>query len=144
MDPQSFLASLDEPRLIAAIQRAECQSTGEIRICVLHRAAPDPIAAAKENAVRLGMQRTRDRNGVLILVAPVSQTFAVVGDSGIHARCGEGFWTDIALGLAAAFADARAADGLESAIDRIAAALAQHFPPAPGDINELPDGIASG
>ena len=30
------------------------------------------------------MTATRDRNGVLIFVAPRAQKFAVIGDSGIH------------------------------------------------------------
>lgn len=38
------------------------------------------------------MTATRDRNGVLIFVAPRSQKFAVIGDTGIHECCGDEFW----------------------------------------------------
>jgi uncharacterized membrane protein len=38
------------------------------------------------------MQKTRDRNAVLIFVAPRAHKYAVVGDVGVHEKCGEEFW----------------------------------------------------
>ena len=41
------------------------------------------------------MTRTRERNAVLLYFAPVSRKFAVVGDAGVHEKCGAGFWEEI-------------------------------------------------
>jgi uncharacterized membrane protein len=46
----------------------------------------DPRRAAEADFERLGMAATAERNGVLILVAPESQSFAVIGDRGIDER----------------------------------------------------------
>ena len=142
MKPEEFIRGLDEVRVVAAIERAERLTTGEIRVCVVRRAVKEPIAAAREAAVRLGMDRTADRNGVLILIAPLSRSYAVVGDAGIHGRCGEAFWAEIGAELGRAFANGQANEGIEAAIVRIGEALARHFPRTPGDRNELPDSVA--
>jgi uncharacterized membrane protein len=143
MHYQEFLRRLDEPRIIEAIRRAETHTTGEVRLCVTRTAESDPLAAARRAFVTLGMERTRDRNGVLILVSPASQTFAVLGDEGINGRCGELFWDQTVRDLASAFASGRVEDGLEAAILRVGEVLAAHFPRAPGDSNELPDNVAT-
>ena len=36
------------------------------------------------------------RNGVLIFVAPRSRRFAIIGDQGVHEKCGESFWQELA------------------------------------------------
>ena len=44
----------------------------------------DPLIAAQKKFRKLGMEKTRERNGVLIFVAPRAQKFAVIGDEGVH------------------------------------------------------------
>ena len=42
------------------------------------------------------MTETAERNGVLLFVAPESQSITVIGDRDVHARCGEAFWAAVA------------------------------------------------
>ena len=80
----AFLAAIDDERIVAAIRSAESRSRGEIRVHVAEGLVSDPRRAAEADFARLGMAATAERNGVLILVAPESQSFAVIGDEGIH------------------------------------------------------------
>ncbi len=146
MKQEAFLGAIDDARIVAAIQAAESRSRGEIRVHVAEGAVPDARRAAEADFARLGMTATAERNGVLILVAPESQTFAVIGDRGIDERCPPGFWDEVAGGVAAAFRESRFTEGIVGAVTRIGDALAQHFPRLPGqqDRNELPDGVSRG
>lgn len=146
MDPEAFLGAIDDERIVAAIRAAESRSRGEIRVHVAEGRVPDARRAAEADFARLGMAGTAERNGVLILVAPESQSFAVVGDRGIDERCPPGFWAELAETMAAEFRAGRFTDGIVTAVARAGAELARHFPRRPGeaDRNELPDGVSRG
>src|SRR4029453_14703920 len=88
METSNFLDALDHDRIVKAIADAEARSRGEIRVHVSQKPVDDPQAAAARQFEALGMTKTAERNGVLLFVAPASQSFAVVGDQGIHERCG--------------------------------------------------------
>lgn len=141
MKPNLFLAQLDEARIREAIAAAESKSSGEIRIFVAHQKVEDPLIAAQEQFLKLGMDRTRERNAVLIYFAPVTQKFAVVGDEGVHAKCGESFWADVAGEMRTALKGGFSTEALLGAVQRIGELLARHFPPRPDDRNELPNEI---
>ena len=133
--------NIDHVKVVAAIGAAEPRTAGEIRVLVSAEAAEDPIVAAKKQFERLGMTRTAARNGVLIFVAPASHTFAVIGDTGIHEKCGDGFWRELAEAMTAHFRRGEFTGGLVLGIHRAGELLAQHFPRRPDDRNELPDQI---
>ncbi len=142
MRHRAFVNRLTHERLHAAIRDAEARTSGEIRVLISHRAAPDPVAAAQRAFVRLGMERTRERNAVLLFVAPVSRTFAIVGDEGVHAKCGDAFWRELAGAMAGHFKRDAFTEGLVHGIARAGELLAAHFPRRADDRNELPDGVA--
>lgn len=144
MDAFDFLLNLDEDRILAAIRQAERRTSGEIRVFVSDAKVADPVAAAEREFVRLGMTATRDRNSVLIFVAPRSRNFAIVGDEGVHARCGQGFWDQVSAAMRREFHSELMTDAIILGIARSAELLARHFPRSPDDVNELPDVIARG
>ena len=146
MRQDAFLDAIDDARIVSAIQAAEARSRGEIRVHVADGVVGDARRAAEADFVRLGMTATAERNGVLILVAPESQSFAVVGDRGIDEKLPVGFWDEVAAALAADFRAARFTEGIVGAVTRVADELARHFPRRPGeqDRNELPDGVSRG
>ncbi len=133
--------NIDHARIEAAIAAAERLTSGEIRVVLSHRAAPEPIAAAQHEFTRLGMDRTAARNGVLIFLAPRSRTFAIIGDTGIHTHCGAEFWREVAAAMEAAFRRDDFTSGLILGIERAGALLATHFPRSPDDRNELPNRV---
>ena len=142
---KNFLAQIDTNAVEAAIREAERSTTGEIRVAVLPRVRGGLEKAVKHAAEKLGMTRTNERNGVLILVDPSRKTFLVWGDTAIHARVEAGFWKDVAAAIEARFRAGDFTGGLVRGIETAGRALAAHFPADPGPRdNRLPDGVARG
>jgi len=139
MQTKAFLNKLDHERIVKAIQEAEARSRGEVRVHVSNQTVDDAQKAAAAQFEKLGMTRTAERNGVLIYVAPRSQKFAVIGDSGIHQSAGPDFWKDVARAMEADFREGRFTDGIVKGLARTGEALASFFPRQEGvqDVNEL-------
>jgi len=135
------LPAIDHPRVVVAIVKAEKKTSGEIRVVVSRRKIAEPVAEAQRQFERLGMTATSHRNGVLILLAPRSRTFAVIGDTGVHEKCGDAFWTELAAAMTEHFKRGDFTAGLVHGIERAGALLAEHFPREAGDRNELPNAI---
>jgi uncharacterized membrane protein len=143
MNLTEFLFHLDDDRIVAAIREAENRSSAEIRVYIADGRPTDPVAAALEHFDRAGMSRTRDRNAVLVYVAPRSQTFAVVGDEAAHRCCGDGFWQTVSDEMRQRFGDDPNA-AIVHAIFRVADRLSGEFPCRVDDRNELPDQVLRG
>ena len=141
MKHRHFLAQLDRRLIQAAIRAAELGTSGEIVVMIHRRPVEDAVAAAQAEFLRRGLTRTRHRNGVLIFVSPTAQKFAVIGDVGVHEKCGEGFWRELAGVMAGLFQAGRFTDGLVQGVERAGKLLAEHFPSSPDDRNELPDDV---
>ena len=89
MNAKDFLKKLHHERIVEAIREAEKKTSGEIRVFISRKPTEDPVSTAQAHFVQMGMDKTRDRNGVLTFVAPRAHKFAVIGDAAVHARCGE-------------------------------------------------------
>ena len=142
-----FLHSLDVPAVEGAIARAETRTSGEIRVSIAGFFLGSSRSLAERAFRRLGLQATRDRNAVLLLIAPARRQVVVLGDEAIHAQVGDAFWAAIAARVVTRFRDGRFTEGVVEAVDAIGEALARHFPAgadADGNPNELPDSIDLG
>ena len=134
--------AVDHDKIVAAISAAEERTSGEIRVFISRRNPRDVLKIANRWFKKLKMDQTPDRNGVLIFVAPRVHKFAVVGDSGIHAKCGEAFWIQVVEMMQSHFKSEKYTDALVSGIGRLGKMLAEHFPIASGArINHLPDSV---
>jgi uncharacterized membrane protein len=142
MKTKEFLKQLRHDDIVGAIREAEQKTSGEIRVFISHKNIDDAVAAAQAAFVRLGMTKTRDRNGVLIFVAPCAHKFAVIGDEGVHKRCGDEFWQAMAAEMTGHFKQSEFSQGILHGIRKAGELLAAHFPHRPDDRNELPDSIA--
>ena len=142
MKTEEFLSKLDHERIVQAIRDAEARSSGEIRMYV-HRGdlKEDPVAAGQKEFLRLGINKTQERNGVLIFLAPHAQEFAVIGDEEIHRRCGEQLWQEVANKMSEHFANQRFSEAIVDAIEHLGGVLANHFPRKTANPNELPDDV---
>jgi uncharacterized membrane protein len=138
----TFLDARERERVLDAVAKFETRTSGEIRVHLEEESGGDPTRAAVRAFERLGMTRTRDRNGVLIFVSVRDQRVAVIGDAGIHERVPDGFWADVVLVIERHFAERRFSDGLVEGIALAGARLAEHFPHRAGDVNELPDSLS--
>ncbi len=142
MKAREFLARLDDAKIVAEIAASEKTTSGEIRVFVSRREVTDAVARAREHFEQLGMTRTKHRNGVLLYFAPASRKFAVVGDTGIHEKCGPAFWQEASAEIRARLQTEDFTDAIIHGIRKVGGVLARHFPPHPGDRDELPNRIA--
>lgn len=98
---------------------------------------------AHDNALRQFMARnvhlTAHRTGVLIFVSLSERYAEIVADAGINAEVPQAVWDEVVAGLIEKARTDQLADGLVAAIGRVGDLLATHFPPRPGDLNELDD-----
>src|SRR6476660_10013636 len=127
-----FLSKLDSDRIVAAIADAENLSSGEIRVHVTRRKPSDLEQRARRRFELLGMTRTADRNGVLLYIAPALRRFQILGDSGIHEKCGDDFWKETAAEMEEHFRRGDFTEGLVHGIRKAGDLLAQHFPRTAG------------
>jgi uncharacterized membrane protein len=144
MRTKFFIEKLDHHRIVKAIAAAEARTSGEIRVFIQQGKIDNTIAAARTQFQKLGMTATRERNAVLIFVAPRSQKFAVVGDEAIHQRCGDEFWQQLIETIGAYFKRSEFTSAIVKAIEVAGERLAQHFPRRAGDRNELADQVEEG
>jgi uncharacterized membrane protein len=141
MKPHHFLKAVDHDRIVAAIAVAEKQTSGEIRVFISRRKADDALHAAGLCFTKLKMNRTPLRNAVLIFIAPVSHQFAVVGDIGVHAKCGDDFWREVVEGMESSLKRGDFTTALVHGVEKVGALLAAHFPPNADGRNNLPDAV---
>jgi uncharacterized membrane protein len=142
MRTREFLTKLEHERIIGAIHEAEFRTSGEIRVLIQRgNLKSDPLVAARRKFHRLGMHKTRERNAVLIFVAPRVHKFAIVGDEAIHQKCGDEFWQRIVDRMRRHFQNEKFNDALVEAIKEVGKVLTSDFPKTREDTNELPDEI---
>ena len=135
----------DEQRIVAAIEASELVTSGEVRVHLNDTCSGDPLRDAQKQFQKLGMHRTAERNGILFFLALESHKFAVVGDSGIHAKVGQSFWEGIRDHMVPELKEGRWVDALELGIAEAGRALAEHFPhQGRSDRDELSNEVSRG
>jgi uncharacterized membrane protein len=125
---RKFINQLPHDTLVAAIRDAEENTTGQIQVLISHKSVEDPVAAAQQEFARLGMAKSPERNGVLIFVTPRTRKFAVVGDVGVHAKCGDAFWRELARAMTDHFSKSEFTEGIVHGVRKAGEMLAEHFP----------------
>lgn len=136
------LSKPDEERLIKAIQKAEQQTSGEIRVHFDTDKVDSALERAKHIFSKLKMHETELRNGILFYVNLQQKQFAVWGDEGINKSVPENFWDSVKDTAISNFKEGKAIDGLEKCILMSGEQLKKYFPLAKGDKNELKNDIS--
>lgn len=128
--------------IVAAIQEAEKQTSGEIRVHIENTVKEDPLDRAVDLFYQLDMNQTALRNGVLIYLAVKDRQLAIIGDKGINEVVEEGFWDHIKDTMIAHFKEGQFTEGLSAGIAMAGEALRAYFPYQEDDKNELSDDIS--
>lgn len=142
MQAANFFNNEEKKLIKEAIGKAERNTSGEIRIHVevsFHGSVLDRAATVFS---KLGMHKTRLRNGVLFYLALKSKQFAILGDTGINQVVPDNFWETIKKIMEGHFRNAEFAQGLYKGIEMAGLQLKRHFPYQTTDINELSDDIS--
>jgi uncharacterized membrane protein len=143
-ETNDFLTSTDEVTIIAAIQQAEKNTSGEIRVHIENHSEKPPLERAQEVFFELGMDKTDARNGVLFYVGIDDHTFAIIGDQGIDKVVESDFWDCTKDVVIEHFKNNRFAQGLSEGILKAGERLKTYFPYNDDDKNELSDSISKG
>ncbi|WP_347175488.1 TPM domain-containing protein [Polaribacter uvawellassae] len=139
-----FLSEFDEKEVINAIQKAELNTSGEIRIHIEGKATKDTYERALEVFNELKMHQTEQRNGVLIYVATEDQKFVIYGDEGINNVVADDFWDCTRDTIAEHFKKGNFKNGIVAGILSAGIQLKQFFPWQTDDENELSNEISKG
>jgi uncharacterized membrane protein len=144
MSTQKILSQKEELEVVQAIQLAEHQTSGEIRVHIESVCKGEVLDRAAWLFKSLKMHKTALRNGVLIYLSTTDRKFAIIGDSGINAVVPIGFWNDVKDTMIGYFMDGFVMEGLVIGIGKVGEKLKEFFPYQKDDVNELPDEITYG
>lgn len=139
------ITEAQEQQIVQAIQEAERNTSGEIRVHIENVCKGSELDRAVEVFADLHMHQTKFRNGVLFYIALESHHFAVIGDGGINAVVPDNFWDEVKDVVLTDFKAGRYVEGLAKGIQLAGQQLKSYFPyDQKGDTNELKDDISFG
>lgn len=143
---ENFLTQEEEQEIVAAIESAEKNTSGEIRVHIEKKLKPsaDIFKAAQKKFASLKMYKTQEKNGVLFFIAVENKTFAIYGDKGIHEKVGDDFWQSTRDIMQEHFKQEQFAKGIIAAVLQAGEKLKIFFPYQSDDVNELPNEISKG
>ncbi|MGH8279659.1 MAG: TPM domain-containing protein [Gammaproteobacteria bacterium] len=96
---------------------------------------------AKAQFYLQGVHTTREHSGVLFFVSLAEHYVEIVADSGIHEKLGAAHWRGIVDQFVTEVGQGKVVDGFVAAISACGAAMAKHYPPEPGNPDELYNGL---
>ena len=106
---------------------------------------PGPIKTARAlgraiDLFKVGAERrTHGRTGILIYLSMLERRAEIVADEAIVSKVTPDTWGEAMAAMLVEIKQGRVADGMIAAVERVGAVLAEHFPRAEDDVNELPD-----
>lgn len=143
---KTFFTDAEKQRVVEAIRSAEQRTSGEVRVYVESRNAyMDPMDRAAEIFYNLKMDKTDDRNAVLLYIAVKDKQLALFGDEGIYKATGEEYWNNAVRNMLMEIKAHDIIGGMVHCITTVGEALHEKFPYNKlEDKNELPDEIVFG
>ena len=90
-----------------------------------------------------GLHYTKDHTGILILISLLEHRVEVLADRGINQKVSAGTWDEIAHSITTGIKSGNTCDAFCQAIERCGNILAEHFPRAADDRDELPNRLVT-
>lgn len=144
MNPVDQFTKEQQQRIVKAIEQAELNTSGEIRVHIEKSCKIDVLDRAADVFALLKMHKTQLRNGVLFYFAISDRKFAILGDAGINSKVPNNFWDSIKEEMLVLFKQGDITLGLEKGILLAGEKLKEHFPLQKNDVNELSNEISFG
>lgn len=141
---KNFFSSEQLKQIESAIQSAERNTSGEIRVHIENHCQGDAVEGAQKLFHKIGMDKTDLRNGVLFYLATKDKKFAIIGDEGIHKHVSAGFWDLVRDKMQEQFKHEKFTEGLSEGIAMTGSELKKYFPLSASDKNELSNEIIFG
>lgn len=136
-----FLTEKEQYALVREIRAVEARSSAELRVVITSKLVFRPLRYAWKLFDRLGMHRTNDRNGALIVVIPLGHRFAVIGDNAWAEVVGPAYWEELSNAMSRHLRAGRRYEALAYGIRSLGATMAGAWPATGENPNELPNEI---
>jgi uncharacterized membrane protein len=137
-----FLSDDELLRISNKIKASEKTTAGEICINIKEkRKFSERSKSLRELAegefFKLGIDKTRDKTGILIFILLQDRQFYILADTGINEKVPEKTWDNIKDEMQENFLEGKFCPGILNAVEKIGKILAQHFPIKPDDTDEI-------
>ena len=140
---EDFLSAQEEEEIVHAIQKAEQNTSGEIRVHIEATSLNSThYERAQEVFQMLKMYNTKRNNGVLFYVAVEDRKFVVYGDRGIDEVVPVNFWNATKNLMQEQFKLGNFKQGIINGVLRAGEELKAHFPWQTNDEDELSNEIS--
>lgn len=123
---------------------AERSTSGEIRVVIkddLDKDMQTPREQAVHEFYLHGMDKTRDKTGVLLLIVVKRRAIEVLGDKGINDKVPQETWGSVVSDLSSEIKKGNKLGGICWAITQIGTLLKESFPREADDVDELADTV---
>ena len=149
MDTRLIYHFLDDDELLRIsnkIKEVEKTTAGEICVTIKERRhflkrKKSVRELAEEEFLRLGINKTRDRTGILIFILLEGRQFYILADSGIIDKVPQTTWDKIRDQMQSMFGNGEFCKGILHGLDESGKILSKHFPVKPDDKNEISDRV---
>lgn len=142
-----YFSKDDLQKITKACEKAEEKTAGEVRVSIFSK-RPRKLKnlslkeVAQAEFFRLGMDKTRDKTGILLLIILVERKFQILADSGINAKVDQQTWDELAERLSEHFKNGKYLEGVQYCVRQMGVILAQHFPIKADDTNEISNEVS--
>lgn len=141
-----YLSADELKRISDRIAEIEKLTRGEIRISLKdHKGYLETDLSSWDLALQefyaLGMDKTDEKTGVLIMITFREHEFSIIADEGVNSKIIGEKWEEISSGMCKLFKNGSYCEGILFALNEIAVILIKEFPVREGDVNELSNDI---
>jgi uncharacterized membrane protein len=142
-----FLSQEDLEKISGAITEIERHTSGELRVCIknkrgIFQGKYTPRELAVNEFLHSGMDKTRDKTGVLIFILFGERKFEIVADEGINAKIPDDEWTHLEHIMTEDFKKENYLSGVMDAINEIGEILKKEFPSSGDNPDELSNDVS--
>ncbi len=143
---KSYFSASDLNAIKQACECAEENTSGEVKVSIFEKRPKGTSQMSLSELAyaefrNLGLEKTRDRTGVLLFILLSERQFQILADVGISAKVEQKVWDEIAGQLVNKFKNGEYLSGVVTAVMSIGEVLAGWFPRKADDTNELADDV---
>lgn len=151
-DALSFFSEMGRNKIIDTIARVEKTTSGEIKVLVVSASSILPrlkkadqekavIARAKKEFLKLGINKTRDSTGILIMISLEEKMVRIQPDISVEKVLPDLNWESYVDVIINGIKSNCPVFSICHVISEIGNLLAEHFPVKPDDTNEISNDV---